>query len=282
MKSKQIAALLIAILAINLALALDQNLTIKEKAFNCIEESKATMAELEKAKFNIIRVNDSLHKAENLYQAQLVLELQKNNPDFSSVIPHCQEISNIRNQAYKVRDELYSALIFYNETSLKVNMSESDSLLEQINQEIQDERYEQALVLIEELNKEIIELQAQATRLNIFYEATSRGIKQFFMKNWIYIAAIVIILIILYFIYKKRIAKFLIKRKISGLELKKDTLKNLIKKTQYEYFQEGKIAEGIYNIRTKKFAELIRDVERQLPLLQEDLEKITHERVKVK
>ena len=44
-------------------------------------------------------------------------------------------------------------------------------------------------------------------------------------------------------------------------------------KIQKDYFQEGKIPEGEYNIKTKKYAELIRDIDRQIPLLQEELAK---------
>ncbi len=281
-KIKITAILLIAAISLTLASALEQNLTIKDQAATCLQDSRAILWELNNSGFNTLRVNDSLKKAENLYQAQLVLELEKNNPDFSSVLPYCQEISNIKVQAYKVRDELYSALIFYNETSSKANMSEADILVQNINQEIQDERYEQALTLVEELNKKIIEIQAQSTRLGIFYEATSRGVKQFLVRNWIFLVSVIVIAIILYFIYKKRISRYLIKRKISNLELKKETLKSLIKRTQYEYFQEGKIAEGVYNIRTAKFAELVRDIDRQIPLLREDLEKVSQTKSKDK
>ena len=47
---------------------------------------------------------------------------------------------------------------------------------------------------------------------------------------------------------------------------------------QKDYFQYGKIAEGEYNIKTKKFAELIRDIDRQVPLMQEELAKLNRTR----
>ena len=44
--------------------------------------------------------------------------------------------------------------------------------------------------------------------------------------------------------------------------------------TQRDYFQYGKIPEGEYNIKTKRFAELVRDIDRQVPLLKEEIIKL--------
>ena len=52
-------------------------------------------------------------------------------------------------------------------------------------------------------------------------------------------------------------------------------------KTQREYFNEGSISEGTFNIKIKKLAELVRDIERQIPLLQEGLAKIDWENKKL-
>lgn len=63
-------------------------------------------------------------------------------------------------------------------------------------------------------------------------------------------------------------------RKIQNLEMRKKTLKGLIMKTQGDYFNSGNMSESAYEIRTKKFAEIVRDIDRQIPLLQEELVKI--------
>jgi len=51
-------------------------------------------------------------------------------------------------------------------------------------------------------------------------------------------------------------------------------LGKLIKKSQYEYFHLFKIPEELYHIRIEKFGELIRDIDRQIPLLVEERERI--------
>jgi len=125
--------------------------------------------------------------------------------------------------------------------------------------------------LINDAYEKAIELKASATALNLFYKTTTRSIKTFFSENWKYLAGIIICIILFYFIFRKKIYVWMIKRKIERLEFRKNVIKNLIKKTQREYFSEGKMSEGIFNIKTKKFAELIRDIERQIPLLQESI-----------
>ena len=100
------------------------------------------------------------------------------------------------------------------------------------------------------------------------------------MDNWITLVVLIALAILFTIFYRKKIAKYIIKRKIKHFETEKRILKQMTSEIQKSYFQEGKISEGAYNIRVKKFAELIRDIDRQIPLLQEELEKIVHERVK--
>ena len=50
-----------------------------------------------------------------------------------------------------------------------------------------------------------------------------------------------------------------------------------MEKTQKEYFQKGNISEADYQLRSKNFATLVRDIDRELPLLEEKLIKVdTH------
>ena len=44
-----------------------------------------------------------------------------------------------------------------------------------------------------------------------------------------------------------------------------------MQKTQKEYFQKGSLSESGYQIRSKNFADLVRDIDRQIPLLEEKL-----------
>jgi hypothetical protein len=106
---------------------------------------------------------------------------------------------------------------------------------------------------------------------NLFSDLITINIKGFFLDNWIVIIIILGMLIALFFIYKNTIRQLLIKGKIKKLEKRKNIVKELVIKTQKDYFDKGSISEGNYNIRIKKLTELIRDIDKQIPLLKEKL-----------
>ena len=137
-----------------------------------------------------------------------------------------------------------------------------------------NERYEKVDPFIDKAYEEIANIKASQTTLNLFYDATTQSIKKIFIKNWKVMSAVSFLLIILLLTYRIKISKLLIRRKINKLILRKSILKKLIIDIQKQYFTDGSISEGMYTIKTKKFAELIRDVDRQIPLLQEEMTKL--------
>jgi hypothetical protein len=95
--------------------------------------------------------------------------------------------------------------------------------------------------------------------------------KKFFIENWKVMIISLTALLILFLVYRTSIYKMLVKRKIDDLSARKESLRRMIMKTQKDYFEGGSISESLYTIRTKSFAEMIRDIDRQIPLLQEKL-----------
>ncbi len=51
-------------------------------------------------------------------------------------------------------------------------------------------------------------------------------------------------------------------------------LETMLQGLQKDYFQHGKINDLSYHIKTKKYSDLIRAINRQLPLLREELKKL--------
>jgi len=99
----------------------------------------------------------------------------------------------------------------------------------------------------------------------------------FVINNWKILSSLAIVIIVFLLIYRIKISIWLVNRKMEALKLRKKTIKELVMQTQKDYFQYGKMPEGEYNIKTKKFAELVRDIDRQIPLLQEQLAKLEKE-----
>lgn len=241
----------------------------------CINDSTQIMADMAASGLNTIRVNDTLKEAQALYDSQVVLHDKKRNYDFSLVIPYCNAIKQIKADSIMATDEFSALLKFYNDSIVPgMNTSSIDALVSQAQSEITSERYELVSDIVNEAYTEIIDVKSSYTSLNIFISSTTTGLRKFIVDNWKVILTLLVLGILFFMAYRIKIFKWITERKINSLMVRKNTLKNLIMKTQKSYFQLGTIAEGEYNIKTKKFAELVRDIDRQIPLLEEELIKL--------
>ncbi|PIN77068.1 hypothetical protein COV15_03270 [Candidatus Woesearchaeota archaeon CG10_big_fil_rev_8_21_14_0_10_34_12] len=259
--------------------AVNGNSTLAD-AEKCLSGAKDNMQELIDNGFNTERVSDVIKNAESVLNAQKALEELDKKSDYTLVLSYCREVGSIRSLAYESRDMLYSLEKTYEEFKSKtgkmggINVSDIDSLVNEARQEVSDERYEKAIEKIPDFERQIIDREAEITTMNLFYSSVTRGLKEFVADNYLMILGVLVLALVFYVMYRARIKQSIILRKIKKLETEKEVLRDLIKKTQKDYFQYGKIPEGIYNIRTKRFAELIRDIDRQIPLLNEQLVKL--------
>lgn len=255
----------------------EKNVSTEQQAVICLNESKVIFSELISENFTVTKVNDTLREAMNLFDAQSVLKEQKKTYDFSSILPKCKEIKDEREAAFSARYELEAFKKFYSDSITPgMNTSSVDKIVQQIEDEMKSERYEviSQNKLIDKAYGEIINVKSSYTTLNLFYASTTKSLKQFIYKNWVFIVSAVAALIILFLVYRKGIRRWMLNRKLNNLNIRKKTLQELIMQTQKDYFQYGKISESGYNIRTKKFAELIRDIDREIPLIKEELIKV--------
>lgn len=279
-----------SIITINFILAANANATLDEQnAAICIRESKGIMQSMIDEEFNILSVNDSLKQAEAVFLSQTVLKEKKKTYDFSLVIVYCDNIKTIGEEAIKARDDSNSLLKFYEDSKIPgMNTTNIDLLIDKINEAIETERYSEVPALVEKAYTEITLARSTYTALNVFYEATARGVASFLnarnrilyipgfieIKNWHFLLGLFILILILLFIYRIRIMRKILENKLEKLENRRKTIKELVMQTQRDYFQYGKIPEGEYNIKTKRFAELVRDIDRQVPLLKEEIIKL--------
>lgn len=276
MKNKLLILFVAALFLISLASAATNVTKVNQTdAALCINDSRLIMDQIGLAGYNVLRVNDSLRQAVALYDSQVISMEKKKNFDFAIVIPYCDAIKKINDDFITAKDEFSALLQFYNDSLVKgENTASVDVMIAGIRDEITNERYENVKGLTDKTYSEIISVQSSNTALNIFLDSTTMTLSSFFSKNWKVIVTILVLAIFGFLIYRIKILKWIAQRKMDDLYLRKSTLKELMMKTQKDYFQLGKIAEGEYNIKTKKFAELIRDIDRQIPLLKEEIIKL--------
>lgn len=245
-----------------------------------LDEGKQYIIEMINANFSTNKVNDTYTLAKEEYDSKVILEQKLIDVDYSTITTKVADIKSNRDKAFYTYDEL-TALEMTLEPLKDKNLTETFEIYNEAKEEFNDERYDESLKAIYACYDKISQEQSAQSTLKVFYDNTRKSIRNFLMDNWktilIVLASIIVITIVGY----NRFSRYLLKSKIKHLELEKNVLKNLIKDGQREYFDKGQISETDYHIKIKKFGEMIRDIERQIPLLNEQLAKIAKpERVK--
>jgi hypothetical protein len=239
-------------------------------------EIDVIISELSSEGFNIQRVNDTYKAAKQIFDSQIENQKDENRRDYTLVIKYIDEIFELNDQAYVAKDEIEYVYILYNDIKEKapqIDLSEAETLLEEMEFEYENEVYDKAYELAKQAYAKLVELEGKYTALNLAYQATTKTIKNFFKDNWLVILILIIVGTILYTIFRNRIIYFRTKHRIKMLEKEAKVLESLIKNAQEGYFETGTLSEASYRVRLKKFSELTRDINRKLPLLREELVK---------
>lgn len=245
----------------NASMAAESNLTMAQ---SCIDR----MIDLD---INITRANESFILAKQQYEAQYSLQLRAGSPKYDLVVQYSKEVCDISDSAVKAKDELTIFLESYDEAARNVNLSDMDETYNLILRSYTEERFEDTLDLIQEGYSRLSEVESSQTAGRLFYETTSRNIKKFFVDNWLKILIFVLIASLSLFLSWNALKKIFIMKKIRDLRTRKDSLNLLVKKTQSDYFRTRKMSEAEFTVKMKTFTDMMRDIDRQLPRLNEDL-----------
>lgn len=270
---KRVMSLFLVVFLISFAYA-SENLSEQEIAENCLSDSRIIVSNLNGTNISLIRFNDMLGKAESIYDAQMIAYNKTKKANFNSVISYCEDISRIDKLARDAIDGFEVLISFYHDT-LNRNMDTSsvDKIMDEITEEINGERYENVKQLIDDGYSKISSVKTEQTTMVLAYKATSRTIRVIIVDHKVELIVVIIFVIILYVLYKVKIVPMMLNRKLKLLKIRKGSLRKLMGESQKLYFQEGKISESDYRTRIKNYADLVRDIDRQIPLVQAEIAK---------
>ena len=275
--NKSILCLILMIFLINIVFALSNESIQANKLINQAEKD---ITEMQLRNIPINRVNESYQDAVQLYAAQTALERTSKKADFDLVIRYATNVNDVKKIAFKADDELKIFLENYNSISEEVNLSEMDEDYNAIINSFNSERFEDTLELIDVGYERLSEVQSSQTTIKLFYSATSRSVKVFLKDNWLWLVTSFIATLLFLLIFKTALSKLHTQRKMKHLDLQKNTINYLIKNLQKSYFKTKKTSELEYRIKLKKFNEMILDINRQIPLLKEEMIKLTKKKFK--
>ena len=267
----RIGILLIMLTVVSAAYALSDEALLSGKQ---LDDAQVCFSRMIGRGLPLERANSSLREALQLYAAQVSLEETGETANYRLVNQFSGEVCQIRDVALKADDELQVFIDTFKQAEETANLSSIYEHYKRTLTSFEEERFEETLELIEDGYVKISEAQASQTALKLFYETTSRTLKAFFQKNWkkmVITAAVILVLLIIFWTTIKRIR---INMKIRTLEIRKETLNHLIKQLQGDYFKKKKLSEMAYKVKLRSFKDMILDIDRQIPLLKEKVEKL--------
>ena len=239
-----------------------------------IESARGELSKMKAAGLSTNRVADTIETAEQLFEAEKIKDLEGMNPDYESVTKKAKEAISLSDQAFDVLDEFTVMKEIIEESKETLDMDEMNLLIADAERELRDERYEKAVEKIEGIYTRMDEMQSIAFRTTAMYSAATDRLREFVVAFYKELALLIGTPIVLFLVFRKKIKKSRIRRKIKNLELQKDVITEQIKQSQRDYFEKGLISETMFHVRENVFAELIRDITQQVSSLAEEEKRI--------
>jgi len=221
--------------------------------------------------FEVQRFADELFVIKQLFENNKNKEIEGEVASYTRLFEKVESLGDLIDRAKLVKDELATLKIAVEEAAKELDMGPAQEMYLQAEQEFSDQRYEKAIEIVDKTYEKILELQSFEAKTSAIYSATSKSLVTFIIDNWDIIAAILAIPIIIFLIFRKKIKRATLAKKINQNELEIDVLKNEIKNTQQRYFIGGGLSESEYMIKMNIYSEKIRDLNKDIALLQEEL-----------
>jgi hypothetical protein len=148
-----------------------------------------------------------------------------------------------------------------------VDLERFRSLINEVNEAIQESRYEEARILAEELKIEVDLIRTETLTALVL----GKSIKNILKKYWYLVVLIVLTFVATGYFSFKKIKKKLLNKKIQKMKIESGVLLGLMKETQEERFKRNEISALVYNIRIKKYEEKLNKIKEELPVLEKEL-----------
>ena len=197
-------------------------------------------------------------------QARKALEgLNYEGFTYDSVVAYGNQTAARKQKALELYDSIRALEIRIGDT-FGLNLSDVVALVGQAKEEFQKERYDQAEQYLSSANTVLENKKAEATTLSAMMEAG----RSFIERYWQGLLGLVILIVAFSWFGGKKYQKNNLKKKIRRMKAEKITLNHLMKETQRERFETGKLSGPIYEIRMDKYNKRINEIDQKLPVLE--------------
>ena len=279
----------------------------KEDALTAINKSEKLLAEMKELGFPEIFIEDALINAKKTFELVKYAEILRNNSissndkrkieandalrlidwkeiNYAEVLTYIELIEKRKDQAQRLDDilkirekelfvnetlidsgELYSGGIF--EGLEEINDTEVVNLIEKARISFNEGRFDEAEKFLDEAKLVFESKKLELATISVF----KKGTGNFLRKYWYLVIIILGIFGFSGFYSYKKISIQKLKNKIEKMKNEKQSLIELMKKTQTERFKENKISALVYKIRSQKYQQRINKIHQILPVLESRL-----------
>jgi hypothetical protein len=264
----------------------------KEEASTYLNKINQIIISLEEQDLPTLYIQDKFLEAQRIFNQSYYIEILNDNNSNATLKKEARdalllvdwkninymdikviynEVEERKNKEIEVNDLITALERRIDEKSQAgLNNTKALSLLVGAKTAFKEDRVEEANQLVTNARAEFESETSKRATLAAF----SNSLKNFIQKYWFYIIAGLILLffIIKYLLKRWKIIK--LKNLIKKLNSESKVLHELIVGAQMERYKENKISGLVYNMRTKKYNERLQEIEQQLPVFVDNLNKL--------
>jgi hypothetical protein len=255
-------SLVVLIFLLSAPLLWAQESQTEKGATDAISQAEKDVQEMQEMGFGVAYVNDVLVEAKGaLKRGEYALAMEK-----------AGEIGKRKQRAYAIRDSLRALELRIGEIDKRgLDTAEAAPLFGKASASFQNENYDESEKLIFQANGYLNDVEAEYSLLSARYDAARNNILSYLIRHRQEILITAAILLVIGLVSCNRIRVIRTRRKLKDMKLQKEVLADLIKKTQIDYFKKRVLLKETYDIRMKKYREMMLEIGETIPALQAKL-----------
>jgi tetratricopeptide (TPR) repeat protein len=228
---------------------------VEDDAKAALAQAQLDIQEMQEFGLAITYVNDTLREAQKAMS----------EGNFPLVIEYARKIRERKEDALRIMDSIRALELRITEVSaMGLDTQQAEEKLAKAKKYFQMENYDEAEEWIFRGNKDLYDVEAEYTLLKARYDAAKENIVAFLKEKWKGISATFAILLLVGVVSYNQLSVIKARKRAEELEMEREIVEELLKKTQADYFKEGKISREVYEIKSRKYRERLREIEEEI------------------
>lgn len=203
------------------------------------EEIKLAIPTLDSKNLSTQRIRDGLSET----QASM------NIADYKSAINQLESLTKIIDHALKLKEEqtVFEKTLSEEKAKIQIDWTATEKLLEKSKYELAVGNYEEAELQLTLAKKTFESTKAQFLIESVAKKAPGFNLKEFVTKNWLYIFAVIILIILVLKLTQKAWSYEIRRRHLSRMEKELKVIEKMVRELQKDYFARRKMSRESYD-----------------------------------